>query len=163
MPEFAPTIGNLLEQTSLKYIFLGGTTHIALSTSHTHTCADTASPALSGKGGVGKSTCSSCLALQLALAGRKTLLISTDPAHNLSDAFEQKFGPRPVRVEGVTGLECMVLTYLWFCDVVSACVVCLFGSFDFVFDLRFVPANRKWILLLACKMNLRHLRVSLFV
>lgn len=40
-----------------------------------------------GKGGVGKSSISSALALGAALNGKKTLLISTDPAHNLGDIF----------------------------------------------------------------------------
>ncbi len=47
---------------------------------------------LLGKGGVGKSTCSSALASQLAGRGDKTLLASFDPAHNLGDIFGCKFG-----------------------------------------------------------------------
>lgn len=41
-----------------------------------------------GKGGVGKTTCSSAYALSLASGGYRTLLVSTDPAHSLSDLFE---------------------------------------------------------------------------
>lgn len=44
-----------------------------------------------GKGGVGKSTISSSLACNLSTQGKKTLLISTDPAHNLSDLFQVQF------------------------------------------------------------------------
>jgi len=41
----------------------------------------------SGKGGVGKSTLSSAFALKLARKGKKTLLLSVDPAHSLSEIF----------------------------------------------------------------------------
>src|SRR5699024_8402721 len=45
-----------------------------------------------GKGGVGKSTSAAALALRAAEQNEKTLLISTDPAHNIGHIFEQKIG-----------------------------------------------------------------------
>ncbi|MCY1152885.1 MAG: ArsA family ATPase [Sphaerochaetaceae bacterium] len=44
-----------------------------------------------GKGGVGKSTCSSLNAIKSVKEGNKTLLDSLDPAHNLHDIFEKSF------------------------------------------------------------------------
>lgn len=41
-----------------------------------------------GKGGVGKTTVSAAFALLLSTRGKKTLLISTDPAHSLADVLE---------------------------------------------------------------------------
>ena len=51
-----------------------------------------------GKGGVGKTTIASATALRIALEGKKTLLMSTDPAHSLADAFASDLGPDPVEV-----------------------------------------------------------------
>jgi arsenite-transporting ATPase len=48
-----------------------------------------------GKGGVGKSTTSALFALKLAKSGRKTLLNSIDPAHNLGDIFHASLGSKP--------------------------------------------------------------------
>lgn len=45
-----------------------------------------------GKGGVGKSTTSAAFALQYANQGEKTLLISTDPAHNVGHIFNLQVG-----------------------------------------------------------------------
>lgn len=53
-----------------------------------------------GKGGVGKTTISSSLATLSAQGGEKTLLISTDPAHNLGDLFQARLGNEPVQLEG---------------------------------------------------------------
>jgi arsenite-transporting ATPase len=45
-----------------------------------------------GKGGVGKTTCSSAFALAASRSGRRVLLVSTDPAHSISDIFQQPVG-----------------------------------------------------------------------
>ena len=51
-----------------------------------------------GKGGVGKTTVASATALRIAGAGRKTLLMSTDPAHSVADALGVDLSPDPVEV-----------------------------------------------------------------
>lgn len=51
-----------------------------------------------GKGGVGKTTMSAATALRAAKMGYKTLVISTDPAHSLSDSFNVTLGGDPVKV-----------------------------------------------------------------
>jgi arsenite/tail-anchored protein-transporting ATPase len=47
-----------------------------------------------GKGGVGKTTCSSAFALAASEQGQRVLLVSTDPAHSTSDIFERRIGPK---------------------------------------------------------------------
>jgi arsenite-transporting ATPase len=51
-----------------------------------------------GKGGVGKSTVAAGTAALAAAGGQRTLVLSTDPAHSLADAFGASVGPEPVEV-----------------------------------------------------------------
>ena len=51
-----------------------------------------------GKGGVGKTSVSAATGLLCAKAGMKTLIISTDPAHSLRDAFNREIGSEPKKV-----------------------------------------------------------------
>ena len=61
-----------------------------------------------GKGGVGKTTTSSALAVRLADSGLETLIVSTDPAHSLGDALMQDIsGGKPVDVTGCDNLMAM--------------------------------------------------------
>lgn len=57
-----------------------------------------------GKGGVGKTTTASAFAVKLAIKGEKTLIVSTDPASNLSDVFEQNIGSVEKKIEGINNL-----------------------------------------------------------
>jgi arsenite-transporting ATPase len=51
-----------------------------------------------GKGGVGKTTVAAATALRCADSGLRTLVLSTDPAHSLADAFDVHLGSVPTRV-----------------------------------------------------------------
>ncbi|WP_234545117.1 arsenical pump-driving ATPase [Streptomyces shenzhenensis] len=62
-----------------------------------------------GKGGVGKTTVAGAAAVALADAGRRVLLVSTDPASNLGDLLGIAVGPEPGAVPGVPGLAVMNL------------------------------------------------------
>ena len=48
-----------------------------------------------GKGGVGKTTLAAANALRLAATGQRTLLVSTDPAHSVSDLLETRLTAEP--------------------------------------------------------------------
>ena len=52
-----------------------------------------------GKGGVGKTTAAAGTATVSALRGRRTLVLSTDAAHSLSDAFGVSVGSEPTEVD----------------------------------------------------------------
>jgi len=49
-----------------------------------------------GKGGVGKTSVAAATARRCAAAGLRTVVLSTDPAHSLSDSLEATLGPEPV-------------------------------------------------------------------
>lgn len=62
-----------------------------------------------GKGGVGKTTVACSEGLAMADAGRRVLIVSTDPASNLDDVFSMKVGTAPTTVPGVHTLRVMNL------------------------------------------------------
>ena len=61
----------------------------------------------SGKGGVGKTTMATATAVHYALTGKKTLIVTTDPASNLADVFEQEIGHKIVPIRGIENLFAM--------------------------------------------------------
>ncbi len=63
----------------------------------------------SGKGGVGKTTMSAASAVYFAIKGKKTLIVTTDPASNLADVFKQKIGHKITPIKGVKNLFAMEL------------------------------------------------------
>lgn len=61
----------------------------------------------SGKGGVGKTSMACATAVRHADEGRRTLIVTTDPASNLADVFEQPIGHQITAVAGVPNLWAM--------------------------------------------------------
>jgi arsenite-transporting ATPase len=60
-----------------------------------------------GKGGVGKTSLACACALRLVDAGRRVLLVSTDPASNLDEMLATLLGRLPTDVAGAPGLQAM--------------------------------------------------------
>lgn len=77
-----PSLDSLIQDQDLKFVFVGG------------------------KGGVGKTTSASAIASQLSF-NRKVLLVSTDPAHSLGDAFRIKFSNLPTTIPNLPNLDVM--------------------------------------------------------
>ncbi len=61
----------------------------------------------SGKGGVGKTTMACTTAVRYADEGKKTLIVTTDPASNLADVFEQPIGHQVTPIRDMPNLWAM--------------------------------------------------------
>ena len=61
----------------------------------------------SGKGGVGKTSMACTTSVFYADKGKKTLIVTTDPAANLSDVFEQEIGHKVTKINGLDNLYAM--------------------------------------------------------
>lgn len=61
----------------------------------------------SGKGGVGKTSMACTTAVHYADAGNKTMIVTTDPAANLSDVYEQEIGHNVTKIDGINNLFAM--------------------------------------------------------
>lgn len=61
----------------------------------------------SGKGGVGKTSMACTTSIYNADKGLKTLIVTTDPASNLSDVFEQEIGYKIVKISNIDNLYAM--------------------------------------------------------
>lgn len=59
---------------------------------------------IGGKGGVGKTTCASAIALHFSQRGKKTLIISSDPTPSLSDIFEMEIGDQEKLIKNTSNL-----------------------------------------------------------
>ncbi|MFI8417116.1 arsenical pump-driving ATPase [Serratia sp. NPDC078593] len=60
-----------------------------------------------GKGGVGKTSLSCSTAISLADAGKRVLLVSTDPASNVGQVFDQTIGNHITKIASVAGLSAL--------------------------------------------------------
>ena len=60
-----------------------------------------------GKGGVGKTSLACATAIALAEAGRRVLVVSTDPASNLDEVLGARLSPQPTAIPGVPGLSAL--------------------------------------------------------
>ena len=58
-----------------------------------------------GKGGVGKTSLACASAILLGDAGRRVLIVSTDPASNLDAVLDTRLGSRPSRIAGASGVD----------------------------------------------------------
>lgn len=60
-----------------------------------------------GKGGVGKTTLAAATGMRAAREGERTLVVSTDPAHSIADAYESPVEETPTRVVEESPLSAM--------------------------------------------------------